>query len=566
MSQTETTRDAEEVKASGMTSGVFRSAPLPLVAAAAVAVIAGIVMVFSGAAQSGVTTDEPLHVKRLEAFFTDGLYVLPAEREATGPNEVPDSAYVYGPATALTMHWFNVRAGNEASADTHADVQDSDVVSTRVKAYIVRHFAVASLSLLATLAVFGLGWLLLGSWRWGVVAAGVLAALPAWTGSAMFNMKDSPVGTGYTVMTFGLVATVMATRARGRLELLECCLAAVAMVPGIALMVGTRPGMWPAALVAVVAIGVIMAIGGELHWQLIATLAAGLAMSYAALWLIYPRVFSHPLTVLQKSVSASTEFPHSLPPGRGYVFQHTLIEWPILLLAFMLLGTAVAATLCWKIKTSDPFHAAAFALVGAQAFAMPLAAVATNANLYHGLRQLLFAFPGQAVLATVGVAAAISTVPTPRGRKVLAGVAIAALAFPMVVQARMFPYQYAYGNVAAELTGASIENDYFRSSYREYVKDIPSTMGTRCLHWPADRLNYKPEKDCRNVFGSLKPFWLEHWKHARYDPESPNFYLVSRYQAGIPDNCHVIREVTRPRNVKQVVMSRLSNCVYEPGP
>ena len=562
--------EARAATTRGLFSGQFKPAPLVVVAAAGVAVVVGIIMVFSGATSSGVTTDEPLHVKRLQAFFTHGLYVRPEEREqATSWEDIPDAAYVYGPATALTMHWFNVRAGNEKTADTNTYYyfEDPDVVSPRVKAYMVRHLAIASLSLLATLAVFGLGWLLLGSWRWGIVAAGVLAALPAWTGSAMFNMKDSPVGTGYTVMTFGLVATVMATRARGRLELLECGLAAVAMVPGIALMVGTRPGMWPAALVAVVVIGVIMAIGGELHWQLLATLAAGLAMSYAALWLIYPRVFSNPLTVLQKSVSASTEFPHSLPPGRGYVFQHTLIEWPILLLIFMLLGTVVAATLCWKNLTTDPFHAAAFALVGAQAFAMPLAAVVMDANLYHGLRQLLFAFPGQAVLATVGIAAATSAVPTVRGRRVLVGVAIAALAFPLVVQARMFPYQYAYGNVAAELSGAFIENDYFRSSFREYVHDVPSTMGTRCLHWPHPTpLRYKSEKDCRNMYGSMKPFWLEHWKKARHDTDSQTFYLVSRFQAGVPENCHVIREVTRRRNFERVVMSRLSYCLNEPAP
>jgi len=546
-------------------SGEFKPAPWPLVIAAAAAIVAAIVMVFSGAAKSGVTTDEPLHVKRLTAFVTDGLYVLKAERDAAGRGAIPDSAYVYGPATALTMHWFNVRAGNEAPMDSHVKVQKPDVVSWRLKAFIVRHFAVASISMLATLAMFGTGWLLLGSWRWGVVAAGVLSAVPAWTGSAMFNMKDSPVGTGYTVMTFGLVATVMATRARGRLELLECTLAAVAMVPGIALMVGTRPGMWPAALAAVVGVIVIMAIGGALHWQFMATLLAGLAMSYAALWHIYPRVFSTPVTMLEKSVSASTEFPHSLPPGRGYVVKQLMIEWPIFLLIFMVLGTAVAAALCWRLRTTDPHHAAAFALVGAQAFVMPLAAVAMNANLYHGLRQLLFAFPGQAVLATVGMASVLSAVPTLRGRRLLAGIAIAGLALPMVVQMRLFPYQYAYGNVAAELTGAFMGNDYFRSSFREYVDDVPSTMGTRCLTQDTTRLTYKSDKDCRNVFGSFKPFWLDHWKHARYDPESRHFYLISRYQVGVPKNCHVIDEVTRRRNFQRVVMSRLSDCTYDPG-
>jgi hypothetical protein len=248
------------------------------------------------------------------------------------------------------------------------------------------------------------------------------------------------------------------------------------------------------------------------------------------------------------------------------VFHHTFVEWPILLLLFMMLGTAVAAVLCWKLLTIDPFHSAAFALVGAQAFVMPLAAVVMNANLYHGLRQLLFAFPGQAVLATVGIAAALSAVPTLRGRRLLAGIAIAALALPMVVQARMFPYQYAYGNVVAELSGTFIGNDYFRSSFREYVDDVPSTMGTRCLTQPiSGPITYKPGKDCRNIFGSLKPFWLEHWKHARYDPDAKHFYLITRYQVGVPPNCRVIREVTRHRNLERVVMSRLSDCTYEPS-
>ena len=65
--------------------------------------------------------------------------------------------------------------------------------------------------------------------------------------------------------------------------------------------------------------------------------------------------------------------------------------------------------------------------------------------------------------------------------------------------------------------------------------------------------------------GSLKPFWLERWKHARYDPDSRHFLLIARYQAGVPDNCGVVREVTRYRNIKRVAMSRLLDCTYEPG-
>lgn len=556
----ETVEESNESRA--LFSGAFGPAPWALVAMGLVSVIVGLAMVFIGAEKSGVTTDEPLHVKRLQAFYTDGLYVLNSERMLAKPGTIPNSAYVYGPATARLMHAANVHVRNELEPDPKAKVQKPEVVSWHAKAFVVRHLTIAWISVFATLAVFGLGWMLLGSWRWGVVAAGALMALPSWTGNAMFNMKDSPVGTGYTVMTFALVAMVMSGKREGPVRIALWVASALAMVPGIALMMGTRPGMWPAVVAAVTALLVILAVGRALHWQMVAALFGGLLISFLELRHIYPRIFGHPITMLELSATSSAEFPHSAAPGRGYVFAHTLIEWPIFLMLFMFVGTVVAVALCWKLLFPDAHRSAALAIVGSQAFALPVAAILTDANLYHGLRQLLFAFPAQAVLVTIGIAAVIGVVPTVRGRVVVSVVAILALALPLAVQARLFPYQYSYGNAGAELAGAYISNDYFRSSFREYIDDVPSSMKTRCLHWHATHLAYKRGHDCRNQWGSIKPFWLDHWGHARLDPDSPHFYLVARYEAGVPDNCKVIKKVTRMRNFSRVTMSTLSDCTY----
>src|SRR5204862_333443 len=162
------------------------------------------------------------------------------------------------------------------------------------------------------------------------VAAAALVAVPMWTGHAMFNLKDTPVAVGNTVMSAGLVAVAFAAgKAVGRREWLMRLAGCGAMVPGIVLMVGTRPGMWSA-----------------------------------------------------------------------------------------------------------------------------VAVVLAQAHLYR-LRQLLFAVPAEAVLATLGIASASAWAATrgPATRICVGVVGAAALVLPTMVQARLFPYQYSYTNVAAELAG-----------------------------------------------------------------------------------------------------------------
>jgi hypothetical protein len=143
------------------------------------------------------------------------------------------------------------------------------------------------------------------------------------------------------------------------------------------------------------------------------------------------------------------------------------------------------------------------------------------------------------------------------------GAAVAALVLPMVVQARLHPYQYAYGNVVAERAGADILNDNWKVSFREYVKDIPPTVKAVCPNKPpaGPPIKHENYSDCRGSSGAaLKPHWIAYWHHARYNPDAPTFYTVLRAQRPVPPNCRVVDRVVRNRNLERAVMSRLLLC------
>jgi len=154
--------------------------------------------------------------------------------------------------------------------------------------------------------------MLLGSWRWAVVTAAALLALPMWTGHVMFNVKDIPVATGYTITTLALVAMVSSTPGSRLLRI-------AALVTGVTLMVGTRPAMTSAVLVAAVLL-VCGALAARSHGGVrpaVGEAATGVAVAAALLAAVYPHVFAHP-TLLVQSVRQSASFRDN--DGAGYLY------------------------------------------------------------------------------------------------------------------------------------------------------------------------------------------------------------------------------------------------------
>lgn len=546
---------------------VRREPPRIVVAGGVGVIVAAVVMMVWGAWTTGVSWDEPYHVQRLTNFFAHGWYLIDDNLIAGQPHEdVPDT-YVYAPVAALLAHLANVVVGNES---LHQVAGSADAVA-------VRHLTIAGIGMVGTLACAGIARVLTGSWRWAVVAGAVLSAMPAWTGHAMFNIKDVPVATGYTLATLGLMLVVRAqevspTRRRTLLP------GAVLTVAGTVLAVGTRPGIWPGLVAAV---GIVV-LGTMLRRRLRASLVIGcvgsgaMLLGWAVLAAVYPDGFRHVRWILG-SVSSSASFG-----GRGsplYVPKTVLIEVPTVVLLLVLFSFCVW-WLSPKQRGLDGGTATLVAVVLAQTFLIPGLAAVGGSTMYDGLRQILFSYPTFAVLVVLVVRAAVrSTSAGPWSRRLLTAAVLVSLALPTVVQARLFPYNYAFTSELGAAAGLYGRGDYWRTSLRELGPEIPGGEHLVCtpvLGPDGAYRRYSPlayplatrANDCRRDAISPVAAYLRASDPSAYPLDS--FLEVSAEFFGDSSNCSVLGEVTRtpyfaPRRLSEVSRCELSLAGYPAG-
>lgn len=519
-----------------------RPVPRPLLIVAAAVLGCATVMVFAGGWRTGVSWDETYHVVRMRNYLGDpGWYLLDGDLLGDAPAPWEDQQYVYAPVTMVLLHGWAQLWGVEGAGE----------VSASATAYVVRHLGVGLLALPALAAVATLARMALRRWSWGLVAAAALAAMPEWTGHAMFNVKDVPVATGYTLTTLGfaVVATV------GRRH--QMAAGAVTAATGIALAAGTRPGIWPGLALAATA-ALVLARGDRVA----RAMAAGSAIvaGVGVIALVYPAPFGSPWAALTGSVLESSKFDGT-SSSRWYVPAFLLTDVPTLLLLLGGLGVVLAV----RRLRDDPAHVV-LALVLLQAGALPLLGILRASNLYNGLRQLLFAYPALAVLVAVGAAAVCA-----RRRRAWPVVA-AALVVPTVVQAQLFPYNYAYasvpGAVAAPLVGErwptyDLPTDYWRTSVRELAPSIPRGGFVTCQPHTEDGVFVRRSNDgtancATDLIGPLAPY--DDRRRGSWDA-SPDAFLVTMSGVDrIGANCTRLADVTRWRYWREVTMSYVARC------
>ncbi|WP_167736174.1 hypothetical protein [Nocardioides sp. 503] len=548
--------------------GGARADPPPrvLVAVAVAVITVAVVLAVLGATRTGVTTDEPIHVMRLRNLFGTGWYALDWDYDGAGPGGEGTNTFVYAPVTMLLLHAWCVLWGVEGWGE----------VSGSAHAYDLRHLGVVLLGMLCLAAVAATGRVLLGHWRWGLVAAAALASVPMWTGHTMFNVKDVPVATGHTVLTLGLLLSV-GSRSPGALLRLA---RAGCVVAGLVLTLGTRPGMWPGVLVVLaLAAGGLLLTGATRRAVLLAEVELVVACTVAALALVavYPRLFGHPLRALPRTSEASSSFLGGAKSDRWYVPRHLALEMPTLLLVFAVTGAVAAAGVVWAARRHDRVPAVRVALVGAQALALPVAAVVMGSDLYHGLRQLLFAIPALAVLTACGMAWWTGR-PRVRLRGPAAVVAAAALVLPTVDQVTLQPYQTTYVNLAADLLagpGSSPDarpgGDYWRVSLPELLEAAPLDRQLLCKATtdPAsgralpfanagEAFSTSRSLDCREeVNGPLAPDGLPVTRAL------PVTEFDAVFLGPLPGDCTRLGDVRRRRHGLEVVVSTLGRCAVE---
>jgi hypothetical protein len=523
--------------------------PAFLLLIAAIVVAAGAAMAVLGSLKTGLSVDDPRHGTRLDVYYETGLYTTRKEQRVSGVDVIPNEAYVYGPVTALIQHGVNRELGND----------DEALASRTATAYTTRHVVVAVMSLFGLLAVGVTASILLRSWRWGLVASAVLAAIPLWTGYAMFNVKDTPVATGHALATLGLVLMAgwrpSVVRAWTR-----PAWGFIALTAGTVLMVGTRPGIWPSLAASITLLVATLAWARSLRWSTVAVLGASLATSYGVLLAVYPRIFAHPLTLLWTSATSSAGYEHlRTPNGRGYLPRHLVQDWPIILVALFLAGTVFAIVRTISLMRNRSADATGLLLIGSQAFTLPVLAVAYGSAFYQGLRQVLFAVPAQAILATIGLATLVTAAHSVRTRHAFAAVAGVGLILPTAVQASLFPYQYSYVNVATEAAGVPVDRDPLGTSYRELLPAVSDQIKIVCPQFESSLA--RTIGDCRlRPRGQFSTYWKATGKPAWDDPKEREYYAILRGSWPIRPHCTTVREVTRWENVHRVVINRLVKC------
>jgi hypothetical protein len=224
----------------------------------------------------------------------------------------------------------------------------------------------------------------------------------------------------------------------------------------------------------------------------------------------------------------------------------------------MVVGTAFALVVAFQRRRSTRIDC--LALVGSQAFTLMGAAFVFDSNLYHGLRQMLFAVPALAVLATVGLAALLTKAQPGARRLAVIAMAGFALVLPTAAQATQFPYQYSYVNVVAEQTGSvGFEGpDYFATSFREYAH-AAQNVKVVCPFLRFGGAVERDRPDCRTRFGhTFSAYWRG--RPTPDEPRNDEFYALLRGNRPSPPNCTAFRHVERPGHASQIVMSRMFRC------
>jgi hypothetical protein len=545
----------------------------------ALVVASAVAMGIAGALQTGISWDEPYHVMRLRNFLQSGDFALDWAYEGSGPTSPETNTAVYGPIAMLLLHGLTTLVG----------IEDWGSISTTPQAYQARHIGVLLIGLTGTLAAAATTRILLGTWRWALVTTATLLALPMWTGHLMFNIKDVPVATGYTLMTLALVSMIPSVRGPrvARIGCLSC---------GIILMVGTRPGMVTAVVAGLVVLVASLVVNRRAIWSPIVEALVGVMGAAAVLFVIYPTVFGDPATLLQ-SVSQSASFRDGENATFGYVLFHVVIGIPLAMLVFLATGLVTSGKLFLRHWRTEPSRVARLPLVGTQLLALPLAATVMHSDLYNGLRQLLFATPAWGIVTTIGLARALAWAQELRrsgppssqdlrplrrvlrrvGPRLTPGLAVFALVAPTVDQGLLFPYQYTYANVAWDATGIRVPSDYWRTSVPELLPQIPTDGQIICgptrsgdlakpTEMVAGRYSIDSSVDCRiDALGPLAPLWIATDQPIDDELSRNQFYALIDRANPLPANCTQLSAVTRNRHGREILMTYLARCDLDPA-
>lgn len=524
-------------------------------------VVAGSLMTCVGAVRIGVSADEGFHVIRLRNFLAHGWYLLDDDLAGGRPGAWVSDRWVYAPVTTLLLHGLNIVAGNESAGQ----------VSASASSYAVRHLGVAAIGMVGVVATAATARRVMGSWQWGLVAAGTLLAIPMWSGHAMFNVKDTPVATGYMLVTLGCVMSWEASRGAHAARWFS----AVATVSGLLLAVGTRPGLWPGPVSAIGLVGLVslwrpgLTASGRQWWRC-ADLIGMVVVALAGLAAIYPNLFLRSIQWIAASSSESAS-AGGTTAGPGYIPLMVMCTVPAGLLLLGMAGLFSAALEARRSRSGSLSLSVPLLLVLLQTLFIPALLAVKAPPLTGLLRHVLFAGPTAAIMLTIGIAATLQLL-SGRMSKVALGLSLAAsMITPVVAQVELFPYSYSYVNEIVDASGIDFAPDYWRTSYRELLPVVPADEFVVCSPAvtadgialrrmePGGQSLLDLGEDCRTAPSSV----IAPYVNAAKPLIGVSGSFISLQQVApdeVPENCTEIGRVERRRHIAVQVVSIASRC------
>lgn len=510
--------------------------------------VLGIVQQVSGAYAVGVTLDEPLHIDHLRNYFEIGTF----------------SSAAYGPLIALLGHGMNVVLG--------AEVWGYPLESAQ--AYGNRHLVVAVFGVTGTLGVATTAGVVLKSWRWGVAAGALASSVPLWVGHSMFNIKDVPVATGYTLLTLGLVLVISSSIRRA----VRLPLGATAVIVGATVVMGTRPGMAPLLMGSIaVAFGVLFfAADKNMRFAIVAV--SSITGTLLGIWLF----FGHGQGLLN-AVARSTSFPWSGTnlyggelvgsiQGLGLVIKVLSASLPLALIVLIVVGVGFGF---WALTSRSgagkpSFETrAAIAIIGVQAFGALASVPILDPVIYDSGRQLLFIIPAATLFAVFGLFGLLQVLRLRSrwlrvSRSMVLLAVMAGLSVVQFDQVKLFPYNYAYYNAVAQGSGISgqWQTDYWGASIRELATPVAFGDFSTCRSVGDMNLNREALEPC----GVLAPY-VGAAAPAGVSVLSEREFWVAALDRSLAEfgpidsaSCTFHSQVTRVLRGEEVSMARLYVC------
>lgn len=555
--------------------------PSWVVGTSVLALLVSISMMLVGAVTGGITWDEEVHVIFLETFLRYGWNV-----DSAGiVDGVPDpqltwGIYVYGPVANLLAHLANVVVG----------IDEWGQVASSPLSFVGQHVVTVGFGILGIVSVGLIVRFVTRSWRWTLLGTAIGGSIPLWVGHSMFNIKDIPVASGYTLATAGVTALVTTASSRDRSRLL---LAWICLIGGTVLAAGTRMASGVPIALGVIGTASLMAFYPVLRREfrgsdrfrpalrVLGNGAAALTVSYLVLLALYPRAFRNPVLLGYEALFVSARFPFDesvmtngvwmeQPVNASYLPQWFGAQLPILVLlgggGFVIWwGLSVIRPRAMRENVKKRKLVLGTTPIMLQALGLPIGAIVLGSNIYNGTRQFLFVVPALAVMTTLSIYLVAQRLDLRNTKTWLSisfwGTVVVLILGPIAGQATLLPYNYVYYNLPTTIAGVDSRwpTDYWRQSARELVQLLPATGMESCAYEQYRKDELFP---CMGI-PTFSTYAEERGSKAdSADVDRSTYYYVRENQGNLtlPRGCSPYATITRRLYFTTITIGEIARC------